>query len=105
MIYCIKRKISGTYLSVGGDKSKPHVMAFRELSNAKRIVHFYKQCEGLRPQQEIIIEKTSTLAMTRICANVALDLTIMDEDVHFDLKPDEEYLSVLNRSFNKPTYF
>lgn len=102
MIYCIKRKISGTYLSsVSSSKSKPHVLAFRELANAKKLIHFYKECEGHRPHQEIVIELTSTLAMTRICSNVALNLTIVDEDMHFYLEPDGEYLAVLARAYAK----
>ncbi|NBU82937.1 MAG: hypothetical protein EBS55_14960 [Flavobacteriaceae bacterium] len=101
MLYCIKRKISGTFLSTNGNRSKPAIMVFRNQNNAKNIMRFYKETSN-KLQQEISVEKVNILELTRMCKNVALDISIIDENITFILKPDEEYIKVLNRSFTYP---
>lgn len=102
MFYCIKRKISGTFLSTQGNRPKPAIVVFRKQENARNIMRFYKDCNLNKKQQEITIEKVNLLELARMCKNVALDVTIIDDSVIFNLRPDEEYLSVLNRSFTYP---
>lgn len=104
MFYCIKRNISGTYLSTQGNRPKPAIVVFRNPKNARNIMRFYKECNQNKKQQEMLVEKVNIIELAGMCKNVALDLTIIDDSVVFNLKPGEDYLHVLNKTFTKFNY-
>jgi hypothetical protein len=100
MLYCIKRKISGTFLSTQGNRTRPAIMTFKTKENARNMLMFYKNCSKHNEKhQPIIIEKINPSTLAQMCNNVALDFAIMDENVFFKLAPNEKYIEILNRAY------
>lgn len=103
MIYCIKRKASGTFITVQGNRPKPAVLGFRDRQSAQNILRFYRQLET-RIDQEIIVDKVDLSTMIKMCTNTSLDICVMgkgkDEGMTFVLKPDDNYRDVLDLCYS-----
>lgn len=99
MIFCIKRKPSGTFITVQGDRPKPAILGFKDRVAAQNMLRFYRQLET-RLGQEVIVDKVDLSSLIKMCSNTALDICILDREQHscmtFNLKPDDNYRNILD---------
>jgi len=97
-VYCLRRTISGTFLSVHANRSKPAIIAFKSLNNARNIKHFHSQLE--KPRQEVVIATYTKESLVAMCQNAYLDIEILDDDITITLEADPRArLELLTRAY------
>lgn len=97
MIYCIKTNHG--YMVAQGNRGKKTLLAFKEIKNARSVIHLYCECEK-KQTDVIMIEKTTASSIIKLCKNTALDMTIMDGDISYCLEPDADYIETLRCAYD-----
>lgn len=97
MIYCIKRRVTGTFITVQGNRPRPAILGFKDRVAAQNMLRVYRQFET-RLGQEIIVDQVDLSALIKVCSNTALDICVLDHDKDhtFNLKPDDNYRDILD---------
>jgi hypothetical protein len=100
-MYCIRRTITGTFLSVQGQRTKPAILAFKSIHNAQNILCFHYQLEN--PKQRLTIVPYTKDALIAMCENAHLDIEILDQDTSITFEPTPaSMIETLNRAYQKP---
>ena len=85
-LHCIRRKVTGVFLSVHANRDRPAIVAFRHANNAKGFNKVYYQFHN--PKQEVVVNSFTEIELLSMFKNSHLDVAIIDEATTLTLLAD-----------------